>query len=674
MKKSLILVMLAVLMLVLAGCSCKHEATKLNNAVDATCVTDGYTGDVICLECGEVVTQGAAVKAEGHTLAEPMNMREATCYNSGYTGDVYCSFCGELVAAGQATEMLEHVPGELENVRESTCDESGYTGDVYCKLCGDIVEYGEYIDRLPHTPGEPKDGYEATCSYEGYTGDIYCDVCGEWVDYGEYTERLEHTPAEPDDAYEATCSSQGYTGTIYCEVCGDWLASGEYTEKLEHTPGEREYVSEATCTSSGYTGDLYCAVCGDWMESGEYTDYLPHTPGETANAVEANCAHDGYTGDSECTVCGSNVYGEVIPKSEHNFADNTCADCGWMKAGLYIDGVMQFSWEEMLNNSYVTVNENNGLTSVAKSLYGLLVVEEGVYMNSDSLFEGCMLNGVYLPASVDKIRYRMFYMSTDLEEVRCFGPISYVDSYAFEGCTSLKSFDVPEGTVGINYRAFFGCTALESVTLPETLTYIDESAFEECVKLSGVVLPSSIEWMDDYVFYNCASLTELVLPEGIESIGVDFLNGSGVTELVLPGTMTSIGRQQNPGLVKFDMSAAQFTGFISEGFAYCTVLEELKLPLMLEYMSENTFRDCPSLKRLVLPDGFNSIRDEWSDMSGNTALTEVVWPASLIDGTCLAVLPNLETIYFRGTELQWDLTASKDLFAGKNIVFNYTGE
>lgn len=47
MKKILMGLVLLCLLLTLTGCSCKHEETKLINAKDATCTTDGYTGDTV---------------------------------------------------------------------------------------------------------------------------------------------------------------------------------------------------------------------------------------------------------------------------------------------------------------------------------------------------------------------------------------------------------------------------------------------------------------------------------------------------------------------------------------------------------------------------------------------------------------------------------------------------
>lgn len=52
-------------------------------------------------------------------------------------------------------------------------------------------------------------------------------------------------------------------------------------------------------------------------------------------------------------------------------------------------------------------------------------------------------------------------------------------------------------------------------------------------------------------------------------------------------------------------------------------------------------------------------------------LKRVVWPASLLDGSAFAVCTQLEEILYRGSELQWNLTTSKDLFEGVKVVYDY---
>ncbi len=43
-----------------------HGETEIQNAKEATCTEDGYTGDEVCTVCGEVVTAGEIIPATGH--------------------------------------------------------------------------------------------------------------------------------------------------------------------------------------------------------------------------------------------------------------------------------------------------------------------------------------------------------------------------------------------------------------------------------------------------------------------------------------------------------------------------------------------------------------------------------------------------------------------------------
>ena len=67
----------------------------------ATCTEDGlkvYT----CKNCGE--TKEEILKATGHQHTEVRNEKKATCKEKGYSGDIYCADCGELIKKGSATE------------------------------------------------------------------------------------------------------------------------------------------------------------------------------------------------------------------------------------------------------------------------------------------------------------------------------------------------------------------------------------------------------------------------------------------------------------------------------------------------------------------------------------------------------------------------------------------
>lgn len=63
------------------GTPCAHEHTSEVDQKDPTCTTDGYTGDIVCDECGEVIEEGTIIPAPGH------NMENGACTECG-TPDV----------------------------------------------------------------------------------------------------------------------------------------------------------------------------------------------------------------------------------------------------------------------------------------------------------------------------------------------------------------------------------------------------------------------------------------------------------------------------------------------------------------------------------------------------------------------------------------------------------
>lgn len=100
-------------------------ADELANVKAATCTEPGYTGDVVCSVCGEVITPGEVIEAKGHTPVDAGNAKAATCTEPGYTGDTKCSVCGETVTTGEVIPATGHDWGEWTVTKEPTYDEAG---------------------------------------------------------------------------------------------------------------------------------------------------------------------------------------------------------------------------------------------------------------------------------------------------------------------------------------------------------------------------------------------------------------------------------------------------------------------------------------------------------------------------------------------------------------------
>ena len=121
---------------------CPHDYQL--QVVAPTCTEDGYTLHV-CSICGASFKDSFTVAA-GHST-QLRGQKDADCEHAGYTGDLVCTVCGEIVTPGRELPALGHKT-ELRNAKAATETEAGYTGDEVCTVCGKTVKQGEIIPAL----------------------------------------------------------------------------------------------------------------------------------------------------------------------------------------------------------------------------------------------------------------------------------------------------------------------------------------------------------------------------------------------------------------------------------------------------------------------------------------------------------------------------------------------
>lgn len=105
-----------------------------------TCTGEGE--DVYeCKKCGAEKTESVA--ALGHGETELRNVRQATCIEDGYTGDLCCKVCGEVVVKGSVIKGVRDL--KPEKIEEKDVVENGrkYHVTVWrdrCEICGECFE------------------------------------------------------------------------------------------------------------------------------------------------------------------------------------------------------------------------------------------------------------------------------------------------------------------------------------------------------------------------------------------------------------------------------------------------------------------------------------------------------------------------------------------------------
>ena len=337
----------------------------------------------------------------------------------------------------------------------------------------------------------------------------------------------------------------------------------------------------------------------------------------------------------------------TIPDSVTSIGEDAFSGCSGLKSVTIGNGLSSIGFHPFRGCSgLMSISVGSGNANY-KSVNGLLLSKDG-----KTLVQG--VNGdVVIPDSVTSIR-----------------------SYAFEGCSGLRSVTMPNSVTSIGNHVFSGCNGLTSVTIPNSVTSIGSYAFADCSGLmsisvgSGnanyksvnglllskdgktlvqgvngdVVIPDSVTSIRSYAFEGRSGLTSVTIPNSVTSIGkYAFWWCSGLTSVTIGNGVTSIGegafRSCNGLASVYITDLAKWCG-ISFGddsdnplsYAHNLYLNGAKvtalaIPYSVTSIGSYAFNGCSGLTSVAIPDSVTSIGS--SAFSGCSGLTSVAIPDSV---------------------------------------------
>lgn len=98
-----------------------HLHTRICNVQEATCMTEGYSGDTYCEDCGEKISSGWKVAETGHTWDEGKIIEQATANKEGIR--LFCCIsCGKT--------KTELIPAEADGKQEATDADEKHESDA----------------------------------------------------------------------------------------------------------------------------------------------------------------------------------------------------------------------------------------------------------------------------------------------------------------------------------------------------------------------------------------------------------------------------------------------------------------------------------------------------------------------------------------------------------------
>jgi len=421
--------------------------------VAPTCTVDGYSGEIVCATCGEVLQESVPIPALDHDYAAVVT--PPTCTEQGYT-TYTCTRCRDSYIADRTAP--QHTWGGWSVAQDATCTTSGLRYHV-CTLCGTtgretIYALGHAGDWVVDKPASCATGVEHRA----------CPRCGLY-------ETKQMAPTMQHDYG---------TGGV-CKKCG------------EHAPtaGLVFDYGDVVATVRRYTG----------------TDKIVYIPSSAAglpvnierSAFESNAelisvvVSDGVLkiGDYAFSQC-SGLTSVVIPPSVTNIGEYAFSYCTGLTQMPIGSGVMTIS-----RGAYAGCT---GLTTV--------VIPNRLKEVSEDIFRACTeLTAVTISDGVTSIGHGAFNDCYSLASITIPESVTSIGSFAFQSCYSLADIVIPESVTNIGDWAFSECYGLDAVTIGNGVTSIGEGAFCECTGLTAVVIPASVKSIGSQAFDHCIRLT-----------------------------------------------------------------------------------------------------------------------------------------------------------------------
>lgn len=219
-----------------------------------------------------------------------------------------------------------------------------------------------------------------------------------------------------------------------------------------------------------------------------------------------------------------------------------------------------------------------------------------------------------------------FRYGTDITSITIPASVTYIDAYAFTGCSKLTNITVDSSNS--NYKSVDGVLFDKngenlmlypaskhgtSYVVPNSVTRIAEFAFDKCSELSSITIPSSVNTIADDAFWCCRGLTNITVDgsnsnyKSIDGVLFDkngenlilYPAGKQETSYVIPNGVTSIG---------------------ANAFYLCFGLTSIMIPDSVASIGDEAFWDCSDMKDVY----YSGSQAEWEKISiedGNENLT-----------------------------------------------------
>ena len=197
----------------------------------------------------------------------------------------------------------------------------------------------------------------------------------------------------------------------------------------------------------------------------------------------------------------------------------------------------------------------------------------------------------------------------------CYG--HFLGSYAFYGCTGLKSIELPDKLKVVQGSVFEGCSALSAISIPKSVVSIGYTAFT-CDNLTAIQVDAenaAFSSKDGVLFNKTQTIlicypsgktaASYTIPDSVTTVGDwSFFGATYLTHVTIGNSVTALRDAAFSGCSSLTNSAlsGQLTTIRDLVFSECTALTSLTLPSGIAYIGSAAFRGCTNLTDVTFAD------------------------------------------------------------------------
>lgn len=166
-------------------------------------------------------------------------------------------------------------------------------------------------------------------------------------------------------------------------------------------------------------------------------------------------------------------------------------------------------------------------------------------------------------------------------------PVVTIGEKAFENNTEIEKAVVSENVKTIDKMAFYGCTALREISFPQSLTYFGRQAFYGCRNISVINIKSLESW------------------NNIQNNNYEYENDCPIGKSY---------RMYVDGKLLQEFAPDSWDNELRKGiFKNCASLRRVVLPDGLKQIPDGAFSGCTNLEEVIIPDSVEKIGDSFED-------------------------------------------------------------